>query len=157
MGPPTSLRPRPHRHNISNSPGSATLVSAATSLVTLEPVNPGGTSTGILRFVCPFPNLGELSVARHSESSARSAPHYETSRNFCGVLTHEYTDFSRDGRFVQGLLKVPGGLRSQKLVLKFGDRAEPLIPACSQTLRTLFYQPRRSGAQWWRVRDIDLR
>ena len=92
-----------------------------------------------------FPNLDNLSVSNHSEGVAKLVPHYETSPSFRGVLTIKDTVCLEEDGFVKGLLNVPGGLRFQKLVLECNVGVESLIPACSQTLRTLFYQPRPLG------------
>jgi len=96
-----------------------------------------------------FPNLDNLSVAKHSEGVDKRAPCYETSPSFRGALTLKDMICLGEEGFVQGLLNVPGGLRFQKLVLKCSVGVELLIPACSQTLRTLFYQPRFDA-------DVDL-
>jgi hypothetical protein len=146
MGTATSLRALVlTEYNLFHLPDTTRLAQATFSLVTLELTQPGGSSSDILQFICMFPNLDNLSVDGHSESTLCSTPRYENSPSFRGVLTLKRTNcFGRDG-LVQGLLNVPGGLRFRRLVLKCNVGAEPLISACSETLRTLFYQP-RSGA-----------
>ena len=155
MGPATSLRALAlTEYNVFDFSESKKLAQATSSLVTLELVNPEGTSGDVLQFICLFPNLDNLSVVRYSKTWAKSALHHGTSPSFRGVLTLKHMDCGGEDGFVQGLLKVPGGLRFHKLDLKCTEGAEPLIRACSRTLRTLFYQPRKSGAQLWRVRRI---
>jgi len=158
MGRATSLRALAlTEYNLFYLSESTRLAQTTSSLVTLELTNPGGASNDILQFICLFPNLDNLSVVKHLEKSSKPAPHYGTSPSFRGVLTLKDVDGAGKDGFVQGLLKVPGGLRFHKLVLKCSEGAEPLIPACSRTLRTLFYQPRRSGVQRWRASRMDPR
>lgn len=146
MGPTPSLRALAlTEFTIFRSPESTKLAQATASLVTLELINPLGASTDILRFICLFPNLDNLSVVKHSERSATPLPRPKTSPSFRGVLTLKHMDCPGGRGFVRELLKVRGGLRFHKLVLKCNEGVEPLIPACSRTLRTLFYQPRKSG------------
>lgn len=128
-------------------PESTTLAQTTISLVSLELTNPGGSSNEILGFICMFPNLDNLSVANHSKGLAKRAPRCETSPSFRGVLTLKDVICLGEDGFVQGLLDVPGGLRFRELILKCSIGVEPLIPACSQTLRTLFYQPRLGAYQ----------
>ena len=158
MGPATSLRALALTdYTIFNSSETPRLAQATASLVTLELINPEGTSTDILKFICLFPNLDNLSVVNLSKRGSRPAPRYGVSPSFRGTLTLKHMDCGGDRGFVQMLLKIPGGLRFQKLVLKCNKGTELLIPACSRTLRTLCYQPRRSGVRQWRVRLMGLR
>lgn len=158
MGPAASLRILTlTEYDAFDLSESTRFAQATTSLVTLELIHPAGDPSDILRFICLFPNLDNLSVVRCSEKRAIPALNYETSPSFRGVLTLKHMDCRRKDGFVQGLLKVPGGLRFHKLDLKCSQGAEPLIPACSQTLRTLFYQPRKSGARQWRARHMAYR
>ena len=158
IGSATSLRSLAlTEYHIFHLPWSARLAQATSSLVTLELIDPEGASSDILQFICLFPNLDNLSVVSHSERGSKPAPRYGTSPSFRGALTLKHMDSVGDGGFVQSLLKVPGGLRFHKLDLKCNNGAEPLIRACSGTLRTLFYQPRRSGVQPWRVRRMASR
>ena len=144
-------------YNVFHLSESTRLAQATSSLVTLELTNPGGASSDIIQFICLFPNLDNLSVVKQFGEYYKPAPHYGSSPSFRGVLTLKDVDCAGKDGFVQELLKVPGGLRFHKLVLKCSEGAEPLIPACSRTLRILFYQPRRSGVQRWRASHIDPR
>ena len=158
MGPATSLRALAlTEYTVFQLPGSTRLAQAASSIVTLELINPEGTSSDIIRFICLFPNLDNLSVVKHSEKGFKPTPRYKTSPSFRGVLTLKHMDCPGGSGLVKGLLDIPGGLRFYKLDLKCNEGVEPLIPACSQTLRTLFYQPRRSGVRSWRERCMNLR
>jgi hypothetical protein len=158
MGPAVSLRALAlTEYNAFYLSGSTRLAQATASLVTLELVSPGGAASDILRFICLFPNLDNLLVAKYSKWGATRPLCYGTSPSFRGVLTLKYMDCIGEDGFVQGLLKVPGGLQFQGLVLRCNEGVEQLISACSRTLRTLFYQPRRSGVRWWRVRHMSPR
>lgn len=122
MGPATSLRALTlTEYHMVNTPGSTGLAQATGSLVTLELINPAGISTDILRFICLFPNLDNLSVANHSEQGTNRVVRDETSPSFRGVLTLKNMNCSGKGGFVDGLIRVPGGLRFQKLVLKCNE------------------------------------
>lgn len=157
MGPTTSLRSLVLTEYSAFHLAESTWFAQASSLVALELVNPGGTPNDILQFICLFPNLDNLSVSRYSEKGFKPTPQCRVSPSFRGVLTLKYVDSAWKDGFVQGLLNLPGGLRFHKLVLKCNRGAESLIRACSGTLRTLFYQPRRSGVRQWRVGDLTLR
>ena len=155
VGSTTSLRSLAlTEYHIFHFPVSTRLAQATSSLVTLELINPEGASSDILLFICLFPNLDNLSVVRHTKRGSKLPPQYGTSPSFRGVLTLKHVDSVRGDGFVQDLLRVSGGLRFHSLVLKCNEGAEPLIRACSGTLRTLFYQPRRSGARRWRARRM---
>ena len=157
MGPTTSLRSLVLTgYSAFRLAESTRFAQATSSLVVLELVNPEGTPSDILWFICLFPNLDNLSVSRYSEKGFKPAPKRGVSPSFRGVLTLKYVDSTWKDGFVQGLLNLPGGLRFHKLVLKCNRGAESLIRACSGTLRTLFYQPRRSGVPQWRARDLTL-
>ena len=129
-------------YTVFDLPESTRLAQATVSLVTLELVSPGGSSSDILKFICMFPNLDNLALANYYEGSAKPPSSYETSPSFSGVLSLKHVICYGENGFVQGLLSIPGGLRFQEIVLKCSTGAESLIPACSRTLRTLFYQPR---------------
>ena len=148
MGSATSLRSLAlTEYHIFHSPVSARLAQATSSLVTLELINPEGASSDILRFIFSFPNLDNLSVVRHTKWGSKPAPQHGTLPSFRGVLTLKYMNSVGKDGLVQGLLKIPGGLRFHTLVLKCNEGVEPLIRACSRTLKTLFYQPWRSGVR----------
>lgn len=121
-------------------------------LVTLGLIDPENTPNDILRFICLFPDLDNLSVVKYPGKGTQPVSHYETSPNFYGVVRLKHMDSVGKGGFVQGLPEVAGGLWFQELVFEPNEGAEPLISTRPQTLRTLLHQLRRSGVREWRAR-----
>jgi hypothetical protein len=100
---------------------------AIDSLVTLDLIKSGGPSSDVLRFICLFPNLDNLSVAKHSERGTDPALAHGTSPGFRGVLTLEHTNCLGKYGFVQRFLKVTGGLRFQGLDLRCNAGTGPPV------------------------------
>ncbi|KAF9647234.1 hypothetical protein BDM02DRAFT_3270401 [Thelephora ganbajun] len=104
MGPATSLHALALTdYHVFYLPESTRLAQAAPLLVTLELINPEGSPSDILQFICLFPNLDNLLVVKHSEKGTKPIPHYGTSPSFRGVLTLKYMNCVGEEGFLRSL------------------------------------------------------